>query len=81
MACGCAVVATDSGGPRDIIKDGENGFLVEVGKVDEIVGKVKLLLNNDGLRRRIVKNARKTVKNFNWGSSIDKLEEALQTIN
>jgi glycosyltransferase involved in cell wall biosynthesis len=81
MACGCAVVATDSGGPRDIIKDGENGFLVEVGKVDEIVGKVKLLLNNDGLRRRIVKNARKTVKNFNWGSSIDKLEEVLQTIN
>jgi len=39
------------------------------------------LLNNDGLRRRIVKNARETVKNFNWGSSIDKLERVLQTID
>jgi len=81
MACGCAVVATDCGGPKDIIKDGENGFLTEVGNVDGIVDKVKLLLNNEQLRRRIVKNAGETVKNFNWGSSIDKLETALQTID
>ena len=66
MACGCAVVATDCGGPRDIIKDGENGFLVEVGNINEIVNKVKLLLDNDELRWRIAKKGKETVKRFSW---------------
>jgi glycosyltransferase involved in cell wall biosynthesis len=81
MACGCAVVATDSGGPRDIITDGENGFLVEVGNVKEIVGKVKLLLDNEGLRQRIAKSAIETVKRFSWDASISKLERVLQKID
>jgi len=80
MACGCAVVATDCGGPRDIIKDGENGFLVEVGNVDEIVAKAKLLLENDKLRCLIVERAKETVKTFNWEASISKLESALQKV-
>jgi glycosyltransferase involved in cell wall biosynthesis len=81
MACGCAVVATDCGGPRDMIKDGENGYLVEVGHVDEIADKVKLLLNNDELRCRIVERAKETVKSFNWEDSVDKLERFLHTVD
>lgn len=81
MACGCAVVATDCGGPRDMIKDGENGYLVEVGNVEEIADKVKLLLHDDELRCRIVERAKETVKRFNWESSVDKLERVLHTVD
>lgn len=81
MACGCAVVATDCGGPRDIIKDGENGFLAEVGNVDGIVAKVKLLLDNDELRWQIVKRGKETVQKFSWEASIAKLERALQKVD
>lgn len=77
MACGCAVVATDCGGSRDIIVDGENGFLVEVGNVEQIVNRVKLLLDDKELRQRFVKKSKETVSKFSWDSSVDKLEETL----
>lgn len=80
MACGCAVVATDCGGPRDIINNGKNGFLVEVGNVEEIVDKVKLLLDDDKLRRRMVQKAKETVRKFTWEASVAKLERVLQKV-
>ena len=81
MACGCAVVATDCGGIRDIISDGENGLLAETGNTEEIVAKVKLLLNDSKLRQKLVRNSQETVKRFNWESSVDKLENVLKSIN
>ncbi len=80
MACGCAVVATDCGGPRDIIRDGENGFLVEVGNVGQIVDRVKLLLKDGELRQRFVEESRETVSKFSWDGSVDKLEEVLGSL-
>lgn len=80
MACGCAVVATDCGGTKDMIVDGENGYLVEPGNVDEIVNKVKILLDNPTLREKMVTNAFKTVCKLNWDNSANKLEDVLKKI-
>jgi len=80
MACGCAVVATDCGGPRDIINDGENGFLVQVGNVEQIVSKVKLLLDDAELRQQFTLNSKDTVSKFSWENSIDKLEKVLYSL-
>lgn len=81
MACGCAVVATDCGGPRDIINDGENGFLVQVGNVKQIVSKVKLLLDGAELRRQFTRNSKDTVSKFSWENSVDKLEKVLFSLD
>ncbi len=77
MACGCAVVATDCGGPRDMIKDGENGFLVNVGDVKGITERVQFLLENSDLRRQIRENAQATVRGLSWENCVNKLEDAL----
>ena len=80
MACGCAVVATDCGGPRDIIVDGENGFLVEPGNVEQIVNKINLLLIDSKLRQQFMEKSRDTVKRFSWNSSVDRLEKVLRNL-
>lgn len=80
MACGCAVVATDCGGPRDIIVNGENGFLVETANAEQIADKIKLLLDNPELRQRFVIKSRDTVRAFSWDNSADKLEEVLHSL-
>lgn len=80
MACGCAVVATDCGGPRDIINDGKNGFLVEVGNVQQIVDRVLMLISDDNLRERICIEAKKTVDEFSWDISADQLEKVLKSL-
>ncbi|MHC4543149.1 MAG: glycosyltransferase family 4 protein [Planctomycetota bacterium] len=77
MACNCAVVATDCGGTRDIIVDGENGFLVEVGDVEQIVDRVKRLLDDRELRQRFVRKSRETVSKFSLDRSINRLERIL----
>ncbi len=81
MACGCVVVATDCGGTRDIIVDGENGFLVKVGNVKQIVDRVRYLLNNPDLRLGMQSKALMTVKNFTWDKAVDKMESILDKID
>jgi len=81
MACGCVVVATDCGGPRDIIADGKTGFLVPVGDVAKIVERVLMLLDDAKLRGRIQNNSLEAVKQFSWEKCVLQLEAALQRVS
>lgn len=80
MACGCVVVSTACGGPADIITDGVNGFLVEVGNVDMMVNKIKMIWSDDGLQKKMSENAVETAKKFTWQAGAAKLEMYLQDI-
>jgi len=80
MACGCVVVATDCGGPKDVIEDGVNGFLVPVGDVDAIVSRVQLLLADPTMRNRMRLQAQETVKRFTWEKCVSELESALHLV-
>ena len=51
MACGLPVVATDAGGTRDIVKDGINGFLIEVDNEVGMKEALQQLINNKLLRK------------------------------
>jgi len=55
-ACGCALVASDCGGTRDIIEDGQNGFLFPV-EGDERLFHILKALVEDGEKRSSVTKA------------------------
>ncbi len=60
MSCGLPVVSFDCPhGPADIITDGEDGLLVEDQNVDEFEEKLKRLLFDFDLRRKMGEEARK----------------------
>jgi glycosyltransferase involved in cell wall biosynthesis len=61
MALGKAVVASRVGGLRELIKNGENGFLVEPGNVHQLTEKIALLLENAEMRVKLGQAARQTV--------------------
>jgi len=77
MACGCVVVATDCGGPRDIIEDGVNGFLVLVGGAAAIVSRVHLLLGNAAIRNQMRLRPQETVGHFTRDKCVSELEPSL----
>ena len=75
MAVGLPIVATNVRGIPEIIKDGENGFLVDPKDAEGIAEKVLQFLANDDLRQRISRNNKERVKGYSWESAIEKLEE------
>ena len=53
MAAGLPVVASDVGGIPLLVRDGENGFLVPVGDIPALEARLRQLLSDSGLRRRM----------------------------
>jgi glycosyltransferase involved in cell wall biosynthesis len=53
LATGCPVVATRVGGVPDVVREGEDGFLVEPGAVEEIADRLARLAADPGLRARM----------------------------
>ena len=78
MAGGLPIVATNVGGPSEIVRNRENGFLVEPKNSEEIAEKVWQLLGNDELRKRISRNNKEKAKGYTWESILDKLEKVYQ---
>jgi glycosyltransferase involved in cell wall biosynthesis len=52
MMCSVCVVASDSGGPLEIVDDGVNGLLFKTFDSDELSDKLELLQRDSGLRER-----------------------------
>ena len=77
--CGRAIVATDVGGTREIIEDNKSGFLVTPKDVELLVEKLKLLINDADLRKKMGLAAKTAVKNkFDWNESIKKYIKLLK---
>lgn len=66
-SCGLPVVATDSGGPREIITNGEDGFLVNVGDPKEMQAAIRKLLQDHGLWEKFSRAGRENaLRNYTW---------------
>ena len=60
MACGLPVVSFACPcGPKDIVRDGEDGFLVENGNIDELVQQLMKLMVDHRLRTAFAKKLKK----------------------
>lgn len=76
MAAGLPVVSTRVGGIPEAIRDGVNGFLLEPGDIDMLVDRLRTLLNDVGLRRRMGEAAREHVQyNFSTEVIVPRIEE------
>ncbi|PMH74636.1 glycosyltransferase [Vibrio cyclitrophicus] len=65
MACGCVVISYDCPtGPRELIDDGVNGFLVKANDVSGLVDCYTRLLDNVELCQSISDSARATALNY-----------------
>jgi glycosyltransferase involved in cell wall biosynthesis len=74
-ACGCAIVATDSGGIRDYAQDGVTALLSSPGDPQALAQNLCRLLADDDLRVRLAHAANERLREFTWRRSSDLLEE------
>lgn len=76
MAAGCCVIASNLGGPKEVVKDGETGLVVspEVSSLSSAITKV--LKEHESMNKLMSKAKAKIGKQFNWST----VELAFQNI-
>ena len=62
MAMGKPLIASNRGGPVEIIQDGINGFLFEPDDVEDLISKLSNLISNENLRIDMGKKSKEIVK-------------------
>ena len=82
MAAKTPVIATRKGGIPLLVKSGYNGLFVRVRNSSKIAEACNKLLKNDGLRKKMGENARKTVeKKFTWQRTAKKFNGLYKRIH
>lgn len=62
MALGKPVIASDGGGTGELIKDNETGFLIKPKSVEELVSKIKYLLDDDKLASKMGEKGKERIR-------------------
>ncbi|MCC7560303.1 MAG: glycosyltransferase family 4 protein [Methanobacterium sp.] len=80
MASSLPVVASRLGGLPEVVRNGENGLLVEPKVVGDLASKLSLLLENPTLRHKLGKNGRKIAENYNWDRVVDLIHKIYEEV-
>ena len=76
-ACGCAVVATASLGPREYLEPGRSMVEVPVGDADAVAREARRLLDDGARRGALAEAAVADVARFSWDDATDTFEQLL----
>jgi len=71
LAHGLPVVATRVGALPELVSEGQNGYLVEVGDVDALTSRLTALLDDPEACRRFGVAARRVGKSYSWGRTAE----------
>jgi len=81
MAAGLPIISTDQGAIRESVIDGVNGFIVEQQNPKQIAEKIKILIENPGIRNSMGQTSRQLyLKNFTEEKMVEHLSYAFNEV-
>jgi glycosyltransferase involved in cell wall biosynthesis len=81
MAAGCAVLASDIGGPSELIRHGHTGLLFQTGNAGDLAAKLEQLLGNSEVIQQLGKQGRSEyLAHYQPGAHAQKLEQLYQKL-
>lgn len=75
MYYGIPSIVPNVGGPTELVEDGKNGYLVNPHNLDDIIIKIKNLMQDESLYQLFSDNAIKKSKQFSETKMIDEIEK------
>lgn len=66
MAHGTPVIVTEGVGAKDMVEDGENGFIVPIRNPEKIAEAIEYFYTNTSEMKRMGNNARLTAQKYSW---------------
>ncbi len=71
-ACEKPVIVSNVGGLKEVVKNGDTGFLIEINNVDNLVSAIEKLVNNKDLREEMGRKGRVWVQQkFDLNNNVD----------
>ena len=78
QASGVPVVVSDLGGPKELVRNNENGLITKSHDVDDLTEALRRLIIDPALRERMRVNARESVADRSWPSAFEKFWNATE---
>ncbi len=74
----CPLVSTRCGGPEDFVREGENGFMIDVGDSEAMADAIERVLDLDkDAWKKMSQASYRIAREFDWDRSAEKLEAQL----
>lgn len=67
LSSGLPLLATDTGGTRELLDDGVNGFVIKMKDSQDLANKIEILVKNEDLRKKMAEASRKKAETMSWG--------------
>lgn len=80
MACGVPVISSNTGGLPEVIKNGETGFICDLGDIDKMAEKSLYLLTNDDIWQQFSKNARLLAESYTIERILHQYEDLYNSV-
>jgi len=81
MAAGVPIIGTSVGGIPDFLTDGQTGLFCDPHQPEDIAKKIKLILDDDSLRKNIIKKARALVEEkYDWNQIAEEYRKVYETV-
>lgn len=74
MYVGLPIVASDCRGNRDLIKDGENGYIIPLDDLEMFVDRVEIIYGNKNLRSKLKKTNKNEIKHYMLKNILSKMK-------
>lgn len=82
MACEVPVVVSDADGLKEVVVDNETGFIVSKKDYKAIAEKIKVLINNKELRKKLGRAGRKRViELYEWNDNVENMIKIYKKID
>lgn len=79
MASGLPVVASDVGGNNEIVKEGQNGYLIQGDDTRMLAERLAMLVNDAALQRQMGARGRAMALKYNWGRIMGEYNRLYET--
>ncbi|MBN1871710.1 MAG: glycosyltransferase, partial [Candidatus Omnitrophica bacterium] len=74
------IISDLTGCGRDLVKQGENGFIFKTGNIEELTNRLYKLINDSNLRQAMGNNSFKIIEAWDYDKDIDGMLKALEHI-
>jgi L-malate glycosyltransferase len=68
LSSGLPIIATDTGGTKELVAEGENGFIVKMKDAQDISDKISTLIDDPQLLETMSKNSRLRAHELSWNN-------------